>query len=259
MNNFIEQEKNNDMYSCPRSPIIFNKDKLNSKPHNNDDIYLITQFFIHSNTERYNEIKYCLKENINLGLFKRIYLINERIYTKDELGLTEYEYKNVEQIIYNGERMKYSHAFNLVKQQKLNGYIVITNSDIFFDKTLKNIYKTCLSIKRSFYTQLRFEYTGEKRLAKCKIFGPRPDSQDTWIYHTNYQPNENEIKKTDFMLGKPGCDNSIIYHLCKSDYAIYNEPYNIKTYHYHKTQIRNYNRTDLINPPYFRVKPNLGF
>jgi hypothetical protein len=259
LNNFIDKEENNNIYSLSKSPIIFNKDKLHNKPHNNDNIYLITQFFIHPNKERYEEIVYCLKENIKLNKFKKIYLVNEKLYTKEELMLNNEEFKNIKQIVYNGDRMTYKHAFNLVKEHNLKGYIIITNSDIFFDITLKNIHRTSLSQEKAFYTQLRFEFVGEKRLANCKIFGPRPDSQDTWIYHTNFQPNKDLINNCDFMLGKPGCDNSIIYHLCMSNYIIYNEPYNIKTYHYHKTQIRNYNRSDLINPPYMRVMPNITF
>jgi hypothetical protein len=42
-----------------------------------------------------------LKKNIELGIFNMIYLINERKYTKDELGLNDNELKCIKQIIFD--------------------------------------------------------------------------------------------------------------------------------------------------------------
>lgn len=236
-----------------------NKDKLNIKNHNNDDIYLIFQFFIHQDKKRYSEIKYCLKKNIELGIFKKIILLNEKIYTKEELGLNEEEIKYITQINII-ERLKYNHIFKKVRELNLNGYIVFCNSDIFFDKTILNIRKSILSKEKSVYTLLRFEYKNEKKLGYCKLFNhpktgmPRNDSQDTWIYHTTqFQYNKLMMKELDFQLGMPGCDNKITFILTKYGYTCYNEPWNIKTYHYHMTNIRNYKPQQRINPPYLII------
>ena len=56
-------------------------------PKNNEEIYLFQQFFIHPEEEHREEIRDCLRRNIGLGIFKKIYLLNERIYTKEELGV----------------------------------------------------------------------------------------------------------------------------------------------------------------------------
>lgn len=238
-----------------------NNDKLKSKNINNDDIYLVYQFFIHSNKERYKEIRHCLKCNIKLNLFKKIILLNERIYTKEELGLTEKEMEKIEQININ-KRLKYIDVFLQIKRIGLNGYVVFCNSDIFFDETIENIRRSCLSITKSVYTLLRFEYDPHKRLSKCKLFNhpktnkPRPDSQDAWIYHTNQLETTGDlIRGANFKLGMPGCDNKITYILTQLGYKCINVPYNVKTYHYHSTQIRNYNITDVIPPPYLYIEP----
>ncbi len=246
-----------------------NVEELSSTILNQDDIYLITQFFIPSNLGRKKELIFCLKENINLNIFKTIFLINEKEYTKDELELTDSEMLKIKQICFkknnadfNGERMRYIHPLILVQLQKLKGYIVISNSDIFFDNTLKNLHKSSLSIKKSLYALLRFEFNNsdrnisfEEKKNKSNLFGPRPDSQDTWIFHTNFLPINKEIVKCNFELGMPGCDNSIAYLLNSFGYKIYNEPYIIKTYHYHTTNIRNYKKENTIPPPYMVIKP----
>ena len=61
-------------------------DGLKKSSQNNNPIYLVQQFFIHSNKERFKEIKYCLKQNIQLHFFEKIILLNEKIYSKEELG-----------------------------------------------------------------------------------------------------------------------------------------------------------------------------
>ncbi len=256
-NNFILINKYNNLSRINNSPIIYNECKFSEENDNKDPIYLITQFFIPTHKERYNEIMFCLKKNINLGLFDKIYLINEKIYSQREMGLNEEEYSKVQQLIYKRERMTYKHAFSLVNEQKITGYIVISNSDIFFDKTLKNIYKTSLYRERSFYTQLRYEYDGNQKLETCKLFGPRADSQDVWIYHTNHKPSDRLIQSSNFMLGKRGCDNSIVYHLVLDGYMLYNHPQSIRCYHFHTTQLRTYTLQDRVHPPYIRVFPQL--
>ena len=44
-----------------------------------------------------------------------------------------------------------------------------------------------MSENKQLLAQLRFDYTN-KQLGKCKLFGPRADSQDTWIWHSNFNP-----------------------------------------------------------------------
>ena len=103
--------------------------------------------------------------------------------------------------------------------------------------------------------------SGPERLETCKLFkysdtnAPRPDSQDVWIYHTNNTPSTEIIRQTDFHFGKPGCDNRLVFILTKNKYVCYNVPWNVKTYHNHKTQLRNYSIKDLIPPPYLYIQP----
>ncbi len=235
-----------------------NMDTLNTVDFNQDNIYLFTQFYISPNKERYNEIKTCLKKNIKLDIFSKIYLINERTYTKEELDLNDEEIKNIQQIVFNnGQRMKYMHPLALVKSQNISGYIVIANSDIFYDESMLNIRKSSISQIKSLYALLRFEYKyeNENKLDECKLFGPRNDSQDTWIFHSKYLPSDNQIIRCNIILGKAGCDNAFSYLFNQFGFKIFNEPYLVKTYHYHLSAIRTYSGLDKVSPPYLFLKP----
>ena len=52
-----------------------------------DPIILIYQFFSHRKEERNYEIRECLWKNVNNEHIDRIILLNERIYTQEELGV----------------------------------------------------------------------------------------------------------------------------------------------------------------------------
>ena len=153
--------------------------------------------------------------------------------------------------------MKYSHAFMLVYHLNLEGYIVIANSDIFFDTSLLNTRKSCLSQIKSAYALLRFEYKNEydNEIDKCNLYGIRGDSQDVWIFHSKFKPSKELIIASSFYLGVPGCDNKIAYLMNSDGYKCFNEPFIIKTYHYHTSKYRTYTAKDKIARPYLFIEP----
>jgi len=226
-----------------------NKLELN-KVKDEENIFLITQFFIHSNSERHKEILYCLKKNVENEYIHKIYLLNERIYSDEELGvksdkIIQYDIK---------KRIKYKDIFEFVDEKNINGYIVFTNSDIFLDETLRILNHTNMSKTKTFMGLLRYEYNSINK-SKSLIFGPRPDSQDTWIFHSSMNVDSDKRGDFDFHFGMPGCDNKLFYLLKTYKYTLLNTPHLLKTYHYHTTQIRNYNISNLIPGPYLWVDP----
>lgn len=244
---------NNDMF------ITEYNDILKDENLNNHNIYLVQQFFIHSDHKRQKEIISCLKINIKYNLFKKIILLNEKIYSYEELGIPESKMKYVEQVNIK-DRLTFSRLFYEVSRLNLNGYIVFSNSDIFFDKTILNVRRSCLSREKAFYCLLRYEYNDEIKLNDCQLFLnnniPRNDSQDCWIYHTKNVKIDNLISKCNFQFGKPGCDNKIAFILTEENYKCYNVPLNVKIYHKHKTNIRNWSwsKEDIIKSPWLHLK-----
>ena len=135
------------------------RDIYQKEDYNDDPIFLITQFFIQKEEKRREEIKVCLKRNINK--FKKIFLLNERIYSNEELGVEKEDMVNIEQINID-KRLTYKYFFDFIKKLNIKGYYVLSNSDIFFDDTINNLRKTTLSEVKSFRALLRFEYNKKK-------------------------------------------------------------------------------------------------
>lgn len=226
--------------------------ELNNEVICNDEINLFYQFFIHKNNNRYKEIKQCLKKNINNKFISKIYLLNERIYSDKELGIKS---KKVIQVNIKN-RLKYSDIYDFVDKNNIKGYIIYCNSDIFFDNSIIKLKYSNLHKEKFFLALLRYEFVKTKNNKEIgKIFGPRTDSQDTWIYHSNFNLEPQFRKSVNFMLGMPGCDNKITYLMKIFGYNIINCPSIIKTYHLHKTQIRNYTKKDIIPYPYLYIEP----
>ena len=116
---------------CSQKTIRQNEKKI-------QPIYLIYQFFIHKHTQRRKEIQDVLKKNIDNPLIHSIFLLNEKIYTEQELGITHEKIKQID----IGRRLLVSDIFNFIEKENLNGYIITCNADIFFNNTLqKYIYK----------------------------------------------------------------------------------------------------------------------
>ena len=227
--------------------------------NNKDTIYLIQQFFLPTNSIRRNEIIDTLRRNTSVDQLSKIILLNEKVYSKTELGLNDKQMSKIQQVNI-GKRLSYRDVFDFVQKSDLKGYIIFANSDIFLDKSVENISTTPLKAEKTFMAQLRFEFNPiQKFLQQSKLYGEWISySQDTWAYHTNFQPSSDVVSKIfDIPFGKPGCDNKLIYLMRILGYNIINNPYLIKTYHHHSSQTRNYDVSDTLPSPYMHCFPEL--
>jgi hypothetical protein len=221
----------------------------------NEHIFLLNQFYIDGDENRQKEIRKCLMLNVHNKSIDKIYLLNERIYSEEELGIQSDKIiqVNIE------KRLQYNDIFDFVEKENLDGYIVLSNSDIFFDKSLENLNQTNFKETKSVFTLLRHEYDEKTSLKNCELFGPRSDSQDTWIFHSNQIPLKEQRKVFKINLGVPSCDNKIIYLWNILGYQCHNEPKFIKCYHYHLIQKRNYDmNTERTIRPWCAIQPKLN-
>ena len=108
---------------------------LQSKPFtfldyiHNDKIYLFTQFFIPHSNERYSEIKLALKENVENDNIDEIILLNEEIYSSEQLGVNTYKIKQIN--IHN--RLKFSDVFHYIRTKKVNGYMLLVSLFLLYN------------------------------------------------------------------------------------------------------------------------------
>ena len=227
-----------------------NKLIINNKV-NNDNVHIFNQFFIPSADERYDEIKFCLKQNVENDDIDYIHLLCERIYTDEELGIQSN--KIIQTNI--GKRLTFQDVFQYIRTNDITGYLILLNSDIFFfSETINNLKRSNFHTHKLFGAILRYDYNS-KDVSKSKIFGPRFDSQDTWILHSNFNIPEFSEKTFDFEFGKPGCDNKLIYLMSILGYDILNDPKHIKTLHFHESEIPSYTKKDTLPLPWGMLLP----
>ena len=232
------------------TPCLSPEIKINEMPTDHK-IILVQQFFINSDPNRQNEIRNCLKFNCHNLKIDKILLLNERLYDENELGITD---KKIEQVVIE-ERLTYKKVFDYVQNEYPNSTIVLANSDIFFDASIANVNKVSLDSTRSILCQSRIEYRLEQNLSDC-VGIDRHDSQDVWIWNSSsVKLDTDQLKLIDFNMGKPGCDNRIIFLMDLFSIVPYNIPLIVKCYHYHNVEIRNYSANDLIKPEYIGLFP----
>jgi len=242
-------------------------------------INVFYQFFIPENTTRRIEICNCLRRNIENPHIDNIYLMNERIYTAQELGC---ESEKIHQ--HNiGRRMRFSDFFQYAQNQSIEGYNILINADIFFDPDIDKLRYSDIDVSKKVFAQLRYEYRGETNLQLCNLFGSkefyikqhkmnnpgvplpldieqyrfrcRADSMDTWIIHSSNKLSKKEIRLFRFELGTPACDNKFIYLFRLLGYDIYNDPHFLRTYHHHSSTERAYTSKDRLPSPWMLLLP----
>jgi hypothetical protein len=204
-------------------------------------VWLITQFFKHPSKKRFSEIRECLTRNAACNYVDKIVLLNEREYDLKSLGIVS---DKIMQITI-GARLTYMDFLKFVTESvPLNVFVILANADIYMGDSLKELWK--INMRDRMMALLRWNVTvGAKE--ESEIFGPRADSQDTWILLSDSVKSRSFNYATfRFELGQAGCDNSFAGYMLRSKFVLLNPAMDFKTYHLHNTNIRNYDPTDPI-------------
>lgn len=218
-------------------PITFQN---NIKPN---QIWLFSQFFKHKDENRNSEIKECLRRNCECPYIDKIVLINEQKY--------DCKSNKIKQIV-TGRRLTYADFLMYVYYNVPNNvYCILSNADIYFED-LSDLYE--IDLKNRMLALLRWDVDTN---GDAKIFGPRADSQDTWIFLSDSIKSRTwDFSKFNYQLGQAGCDNAFTGHVLRNKFVITNPSISLKTYHLHNTNIRDYDKKNYIRSDvYINVVP----
>jgi hypothetical protein len=210
--------------------------------------WLIQQFFIHPTARRAKEIRQCLQKNLACEWIDHVLLLDEQAYSEPPPSS-----KVTRHVI--GHRLTYYDVFKAIESTVPAGdFAIFANSDIYFDDTLRHLWRIALVDQRLFLALLRWDVSAEG--GEPTLYGPRADSQDAWIIardSVTFPITEDEF---GFPFGKPGCDNAITLSLMRNHCAVANPAYTIRSYHVHASNVRNYNPHDVLyRPHYLYVDP----
>jgi hypothetical protein len=207
-----------------------------------EPLWLIQQYYKPSSREREREINHCLKNNMANTFIDKIILLNEEEYKLPKSD-------KLKQVVI-GKRLTYMALLEYIQKSVPEGTLVaFSNSDIYLDESWKLIWST--DLKDKFISLLRYEEPTKPNM-EPKLFGPRSDSQDTWLLHAD-SLKQRTLKKEDFdfEFGRAGCDNALNLSMLKARFLICNPCLTLRTLHCHHSAIRNYDPKDIIDKPMY--------
>lgn len=229
--NIIRSDKHANGHKKNTRPIIRRDNKPFNQPippvpvllKTKPTVYLFTSFFTTDNRQRNSEIERVMSLNIENQFIDKIF------------NLSEIKVSNEKVVNINCKRPTFR---DFVKAANLAGgdYSIIANSDIYFDSTIE-LAKQHLT-EDSCYALSRYEL---KQVGRPKLFNYE-FSQDSWFFKGQIK----EPISIDFVMGKPACDNRFAYELNLMGYNVINPAHQIRTYHLHKINYRNYTEQDRL-------------
>ena len=125
----------------------------------------------------------------------KILLLNERIYTPEELGTNS---TKIEQINHQ-KRLTFQDAFQAMKNHGGNNYYMLPILIYFLIKRYLSLRKIKLDKRKYMIALVRNEFKKGQRLKDCKTTGVNW-AQDTWIIHSKNLSTltPNRLKDLDF-------------------------------------------------------------
>lgn len=216
----------------------------------------ITQAYTPSKARRAREIQACLKALEESPVIDKLVLLNESASTTAPTS------PQAEQHIV-GRRLHYSDVIRWIRDEAPpNALVAFANSDIVPDAdSFRALWSVDLLSKPRFLALLRWETESlsDEHRAAAQLFGPRADSQDTWIVGAR-QVQEGgfaDLTPFEFPFGQAGCDNALTLEMLRKKFAVANPALTLKTYHYHSSQVRTYDPLDVVaKPAYLYISPS---
>jgi hypothetical protein len=183
--------------------------------------------------------------NLESPLVDRVVLLNE----KKELLPVE-SAKIDEHVI--GKRLTYADVISTAATFPEDVIVVFANADIAIDtQSWRDLWS--LNLTDKFLALLRYDVGEDGSLRTAKLFGPRADSQDTWVLRVADIVKRGPAlwKGLDFRFGQMGCDNAVALEMLRQKFLCANPALTLKTWHFHASGLRTYQKADVIDRPIF--------
>lgn len=209
-----------------------------------EQLVLIQQYYKPAKPRREREIRKCLEQNLKCPYVDTILLLNE----EDLLSTLPPSPKLVQRVI--GHRLTYADVVREIEGTiPPNTICVFANSDIYLTSTWRDVWS--MKLEDVFLSLLRYEESQDPA-EEPQLFGPRPDSQDTWVVHSSsVKSREWDYSALSFPFGKSGCDNAINVEFLRKKFVVANPAQSLMTLHCHSSQYRTYNPNDVVEKSMF--------
>ena len=235
-NKYYSQIKNNNLFKENYNLYEDTFNKIISTYNNNLNINLYVSYYKDNNDIRSKELDLCLKINCKNKLFNKIIIINETELPIDFIDSLDERIT----IINNKKRQTFYDFFIIANQYSDENTInILCNSDIIIGE---NFDKINLKNDEIFFLE---RYEVNNRINYCKL---NMNGSDTWIWKGLFNSTLDVGK---YFMGVPCCDYKLAYQFYKNNYKLKNPSIDLKSYHIHITNIRNFTNKDTLSSKLF--------
>lgn len=201
----------------------------------------MTTLYEESNDERRNEYLYTLTKNLSGGLFEKIIVFFE---SSNEGVIEKFLKKNQNkiEIVNICGRPSFRSMFNYCDQNLFGKKVIISNADIVFGRSINLITKDYLQDSLIILTRQE-KFSNKYKLRKPDIRWKGGDycgCADSWVF---YSPLKLDVDP-QFLIGTLGCEK-FCNNAIEQGITIKNPSLDIKTYHVHDSNKRNYVNEDI--------------
>jgi len=206
-------------------------------------LWFVTQYYHPEKRARAKEIDECLTKNLLCPYIDKIVLLNEKVISPPHPKIQEVVIKH---------RLRYVDVIRWIYEEApANAIIAFANADIYLDETWRNLWS--LNLEDSAIALLRWDMKD----GKPELFGPRADSQDTWVLSAAaVKAREWDWDALNFPFGQGGCDNAIALELFRRKFLVTNPALTLRTIHLHESKVRTYDPHDIVDKPaYLYIEP----
>ena len=217
-----------------------------------EPLVLIQQYYKPLQAKRQKELEFCLTKNLENPLIDKIILFMESntcVLPNDPLNkIMKIPLKT---------RLTYADCIKAIQTHVPKGHLVaFANTDIYLDSnTFRSIWS--INLHSILIALLRYDRLDET--SEPKLFGPRNDSQDTWLLHSDSVHDRSwNLDSFKIPFGKAGCDNAILVEFLRNKFLIVNPAFTLKTFHVHTSEIRTYDPKDIVDKPVYMYSDPTG-
>lgn len=212
------------------------------------ELHLIVQLWVPPVARRWRELCRALRRNAENPFVSKIHVLMESDAVADAWSKWPADLVGKLVCTSESERLTFRRFRDIaLKVVPADGFVAFMNADIYFDGTIRELWSA--DMKRTCLALLRYEATMEGDDADAKLFGPRDDSQDAWIFRVADLAAEEDASWSplNFMVGRAGCDNAFAGELVRRKWRVANPCMTIRALHIHESAHRTYREDDRIS------------
>jgi glycosyltransferase involved in cell wall biosynthesis len=206
---------------------------------------LLTPYSLDNYPERQAELDFCLQQNLQNPLITKIILFLDN--SLDAHRAKELHRSKIE-TIFCSKRCTYQDCLDYANIYLRDEVVIIANTDIFFDETLKLLDEYDLSNK--FLSLLQWEIVEIGELMLHSQLRVNISSQNAWIFQAPLKPFA-----SCFPLGKPCSDNRIAFEARTVGLTVINPAFSIRSHQLNLENVSNDNLPESVPGPYLLMPP----